>query len=44
MGVLAVYLKEQGKLRNDGMVATVMSNQALDDYLAKHGITLLGTV
>jgi phosphoglucosamine mutase len=40
MGVLAVYLKEQGKLRNDGMVATVMSNQALDDYLAKHGITL----
>ena len=40
MGVLAVYLKEQGKLRNDGMVATVMSNQALDDYLAEHGITL----
>ena len=40
MGVLAVYLKEQGRLRNDGMVATVMSNQALDDYLAAHGITL----
>jgi phosphoglucosamine mutase len=40
MGVLAVYLKEQGRLQNDGMVATVMSNQALDDYLGEHGITL----
>jgi len=40
MGVLAVYLKEQGRLQNDAMVATVMSNQALDDYLADHGITL----
>jgi phosphoglucosamine mutase len=40
MGVLAVYLKEQGRLQGDGMVATVMSNQALDDYLAGHGITL----
>ncbi len=40
MGVLAVYLKSQGKLRHDAMVATVMSNQALDDYLKEHGITL----
>ena len=40
MGVLAVYLKSQGRLQNDGMVATVMSNQALDDYLEAHGITL----
>ncbi len=40
MGVLAVYLKEQDRLQNHGMVATVMSNQALDDYLARHGITL----
>ena len=40
MGVLALYLKNQGRLRNDGMVATVMSNQALDDYLAGHGISL----
>ncbi|HFC03475.1 MAG TPA: phosphoglucosamine mutase, partial [Nitratifractor salsuginis] len=36
----AVYLKSQGKLRHDAMVATVMSNQALDDYLKEHGITL----
>ncbi|WP_457605560.1 phosphoglucosamine mutase [Nitratifractor sp.] len=40
MGVLAVYLKELGRLKGDGMVATVMSNQALDDYLAEHGISL----
>jgi phosphoglucosamine mutase len=40
LGVLAVYLKEQGRLRNDAMVATVMSNQALDDYLAAYGIAL----
>ncbi|WP_456431919.1 phosphoglucosamine mutase [Nitratifractor sp.] len=40
LGVLAVYLQSQGKLRNDGMVATVMSNQALNDYLQRHGITL----
>ncbi len=40
MGVLAVYLHEQGRLRGGGMVATVMSNQALDDYLATHSLTL----
>jgi len=40
MGVLAVHLKEQGELKGDGMVATVMSNQGLDDYLAKHGLAL----
>ncbi len=40
MGVLALYLKESGRLRNDAMVATVMSNQALDDFLARYGISL----
>jgi len=40
MGVLALYLKESGRLRNEAMVATVMSNQALDDFLARHGISL----
>ena len=40
MGVLAVHLKEQGELRGDGMVATVMSNQGLDIYLASHGLKL----
>ena len=40
MGVLAVHLKEQGELKGDGMVATVMSNQGLDLYLASHGLKL----
>lgn len=41
MGVLAAHLKQQGKLQGEGMVATVMSNQGLDEYLASHGIKLL---
>lgn len=41
MGVLAIHLKEQGKLKGEGMVATVMSNQGLDEYLSKHGLKLL---
>jgi len=40
MGVLAVHLLEQGKLKGDGMVATVMSNQGLEEYLAGHGLKL----
>ena len=40
MGVLAVHLQTQGQLSGDGMVATVMSNQALEDYLVEHGLTL----
>ena len=40
MGVLAVYLKEQGKLKGDAMVATVMSNQGLDEYLSANGVGL----
>jgi len=40
MAVLAVHLNTIGKLRGGGMVATVMSNQALEDYLSDHGLTL----
>lgn len=40
MGVLAVHLKNQGKLKGGGMVATVMSNQGLDEYLSLQGITM----
>lgn len=40
MGVLAVHLQKQGTLRGDGMVATVMSNQGLDEYLQKHNLKL----
>jgi phosphoglucosamine mutase len=40
MGVLAVHLKNIGQLQGKGMVATVMSNQGLDEYLSKNGIKL----
>jgi len=40
MAVLAVHLKNTGELKGDGMVATVMSNQGLEEYLAKEGIAL----
>ena len=40
MGVLALHLKNQGNLRGNGMVATVMSNHALDDFLAKYDISV----
>ncbi len=41
MGVLAVHLKNQGTLKGEGMVATVMSNQGLDEYLASQDLKLL---
>lgn len=40
MGVLAVHLKKQGTLTGDGMVATVMSNQGLGEYILSEGLTL----
>ena len=40
MAVLAVHLKNEGKLKGDGMVATVMSNEGLGDYLSEQGLTL----
>ncbi|MGB9789576.1 MAG: phosphoglucosamine mutase [Thermotoga caldifontis] len=40
MGVLAVQLKSEGRLRNDTVVATIMSNKALEDYLLNRGIKL----
>ena len=40
MGVLAVHLKNQGTLKGKGMVATVMSNQGLDEYLKTQDLTL----
>ena len=40
MAVLAVHLKNQGMLKGEGMVATVMSNQGLGEYLDSHAITL----
>jgi len=40
MAVLAVHLKNQGALKGEGMVATVMSNQGLGEYLEENGLTL----
>ena len=40
MAVLAVHLKNQGTLKGEGMVATVMSNQGLGEYLGEQGLTL----
>ncbi|MCF6244326.1 MAG: phosphoglucosamine mutase [Sulfurovum sp.] len=41
MGVLAVHLDNNGLLKGGGMVATVMSNQGLDEYLTSHKLKLL---
>jgi len=40
MAVLAVHLKNQGMLKGEGIVATVMSNQGLDKYLNLQSIKL----
>ena len=41
MAICAAELRDQGKLRNDGFVATVMSNLGLHRYAEEHGMTLL---
>lgn len=43
LGVLAMYLKNNNELANDKIVATIMSNAALDDFLAKHDISVIRT-
>lgn len=40
MAVLATHLHRQGELKGGGMVATVMSNQGLDEYLQSQNLTL----
>ncbi len=40
LGALATHLQSSKTLKGDGVVATIMSNQALEDYLQKSGITL----
>ena len=40
LAALAIHLKEEGRLSNSGMVATIMSNQALGDFLQTKGIDL----
>ncbi|MDR1975939.1 MAG: phosphoglucosamine mutase [Campylobacteraceae bacterium] len=40
LGILADYLKQNSLLEGDCVVATTMSNQALEDYLTAKGIKL----
>ena len=41
LGILATYLKKKKMLSSDKVVATVMSNQGLDEMLKESGISLL---
>lgn len=41
MGVIATRLREENRLRKDTIVATIMSNKGLEDYLQNRGIKLL---
>jgi phosphoglucosamine mutase len=43
LAICAIDLKSRGLLRNDLVVATVMSNLGLDTLLGKHGIKVLRT-
>ena len=40
LGALGVYLNDQQLLKGEGIVSTVMSNAALDDYMQENGLTL----
>jgi len=40
IGALGVHLKNQNALKGGGIVATVMSNQGLDDYMSENGLKL----
>jgi len=41
LGALCLFLKNEGALKGEGCVATVMSNKALEDFLNNNGIKLL---
>jgi len=38
IGALALYLKQKNKLKNNAIAVTIMSNSALEDFLAKYNI------
>ncbi len=40
LGALGLYLKESGQLKGDGIVATVMSNQGLEDFMSDNNMKL----
>ncbi|RLA71597.1 MAG: phosphoglucosamine mutase [Epsilonproteobacteria bacterium] len=40
LGAMGLYLQQYGLLKGDGIVATVMSNQGLEDLMEQHGLKL----
>ncbi len=40
LGALGLFLHKNGMLKGDGIVSTVMSNQALEDTMRDHGLVL----
>lgn len=40
LGALGLFLHKNGMLKGDGIVSTVMSNQALEDSMRDHGLVL----
>ncbi len=43
LAITSIYLKERGRLKNDTVVATVMSNLGLEQLLQRYNIRLLRT-
>jgi phosphoglucosamine mutase len=43
LGVWALQMKKEGRLRGNTVVSTVMSNLGLEHYLSQHGIGLIRT-
>lgn len=43
LGIWAVQMRKEGRLRGDTVVSTVMSNLGLEHYLSKYGISLVRT-
>ena len=43
LGALCVYLNQEGTLKGEACVATVMSNKALEDYLESYDLSLKRT-
>ncbi len=41
LGALSLFLKQEGTLKGEGCVATIMSNKALEDFLNSHGLKLI---
>ncbi len=43
IGIMALSMKKEGRLKNSKVVATILSNLGLEEFLKSHGISLLRT-